>query len=272
MRKIKNIGKYAGIICGIGLMLLSVSFAFGQSPGNLSATPTKKQMEAMELRRIQALQNLATSTIQQKLENLQKKADEMRQNLEKIRNEAQARIKQQKEKLEEKINEIRDKQKQKMAQQIEKQLDHLNQIWTEHFTNVLNRLEAILEKIKTRADKAAANGQDISEVDAAIKKAEAAIAAARTAVETQAKKTYTADLTAINSGIATTTTPAGQDQLIKNLRAQFKALREQLMKDLFGLRDGVIKDSRKAVHDAFQALSKVPKVDEEPTSTSTPSS
>lgn len=271
MRKIKDIGKYAGITIGIGILLLS-AFAFAKDSGKSLTLTANKKLETVGQRRIQALQNLATSTIKQRLEDIQKKADEAKQNLEKIRDEAQAKMKQAKEKLEEKMNEIRDKQKQKMAQQIEKQFDHLNQVWTDHFTKVLNRFDAILEKIKTRADKAAANGQDVSGVDTLIKTAETTISNARTAVEAQAKKTYTVDLTVVNSGVATTTTPTGQDQLIKNLRAQFKTLRDQLMKDLFGLRDGVMKDSRNAVQDALQALSKVPKVDEEPVATSTPSS
>lgn len=273
MQKTKDIGKYAGIACGIGLLLISVSFAFGQgTTGNLSATPTKKQLEAMELRKTQALQNLATSTIKQKLETVQNRVKATAENLEKVRNEAQTKVLQTREKIQSKLMEIQNQQKQKLAEQIADQFDHINEVWTGHFTNVLNRLEAILEKIKNRADKAATNAQDVSEVDADIKKAETAILTARAAVETQAKKTYAMDLTAVNSGIATTTTAMGQNKLIINLRAQFKTLRDQLREDLFELRDGAIKDSRTAVQDALQALSDVPSVDEEPTATSTPSS
>lgn len=215
----KDIGKYAGLAAGIGILLASVSFGLAQT--QKSASPAS----------------------------------------------AEAR-----ERVQNKLMEIQDRQKQKLAAQIANQFDHINKVWTDHFTNVLNRLEAILEKIKNRADKAAANSQDASGVDAAIKNAETAILTARAAVETQAKKTYAVDLTAVNSGIATTTTAMGQNKLIINLRAQFKTLRDQLREDLFELRDGAIKDSRTAVQDALQALTKVPKVDEEPVATSTPSS
>ncbi len=157
-----------------------------------------------------------------------------------------------------------------MAEQIVNQLERLNKVWTDHFTNVLNHLDTVLQKIKTRADKASANSQDVSGVNAAIQAAETTISNARSAVEAQAKKTYTVDLTAVNSGIATTTAATGQNQLVINLRAQFKVVRDQLMKDLFGLRDGLMKDSRLAVQNALQLLSKIPKVNEEPVATSTP--
>jgi hypothetical protein len=269
---IKNIGKYAGLAAGIGVLLGSASFVLAQtqkSPTPASVTTTNQNAASIEQRKIQALQNIATTTVKKIIESAVKTSGEAMQNLEKIRVEAQEKIKQTVEKAQQKITEIRDEQKQQQALQIANQLDHLNQQWTEHFTQVLNRLEVILEKIKNRADKAAANANDVSAVDAAISAAETAISNARAAVETQAKKTYTVDLTAVSSGIATTTTTAGQNQLIINLRAQFKTLKDQLEKNLTSLRDGLMKDARTAVQKALEELIKVPNVDVEPTATST---
>ncbi len=263
---LKNIGKYAGVLAGLGFLLASVSLISAQ-------TTAKEKLEIMEQRKIQALKNFATTTAKQKLEEIEKQVEEKKQNLEKIREEAQTKIKEVRGKAQNKIREIRDEQKKKQAEQIENQFTHLNKVWTDHFTQLLNKYEAVLQKIKNRADKAAANSIDVSEVDAQIKKAETAITAARTAVETQAKKTYTVDITAVNSGIATTTNAVGQNQLIKNLKEQFKAVKTQLEKDLKALRDGLMKNAKDAVHSAFQTLAKIPKVDEEKEikATSTPS-
>jgi hypothetical protein len=72
----------------------------------------------------------------------------------------------------------------------------------------------------------------------------------------------------VSSGVATTTTTAGQNQLIINLRAQFKTLKDQLKKDLTSLRDGLMEDARSAAQKALEELSKVPNVDAEPAATS----
>ena len=96
------------------------------------------------------------------------------------------------------------------------------------------------------ATKAETSGKDVTAVKTAIQNAKAAIETARTAVETQAKKPY----------IATFSSETG-------LGAAFKAVREQLRRDLFGLRDGAMKSSREAVQNALQALKGVPKVDED---------
>ncbi len=251
MRKMKNIGKYAGVMCGIGLILFLVVFALAEDANvNNNATSTNKREKLME-------------EAKQRAENANEK-------LKKLREEVRKKIEQKREEVQQKIAKIKDEKKKQQAEQMEKQFDHINQIWTDHFSKLLNHYDAVLQKIKTRTDKAAANGQDISTVNTAIQNAEAKIIAARTAVATQAGKTYTIDVTAITSGVASSTTTTGQDQIMKNLRAQFKAMKEQLRKDLFTLRDGAIKDTKAAVKNALQALSKVPKVDEEPTATSTP--
>lgn len=258
LKQIRRYSKYAGAGLGIGALMLA-TFAFSQNTGNLLISPKTK---------IPA--NFSTTTAKERMEAAQKRASEAVKNLEKIREQTKIKIQEAREKIQQKVTEIRDKQKQKLAEQIVNQLERLNKVWTDHFTNVLNHLDAVLQKIKTRADKTSANNQDVSVVNAAAQAAETAISNARSAIETQAKKTYTIDLTAVNSDIATTTTAIGQNQLIINLRAQFKTLRDQLKKDLFGLRDGLIKDARTAVQSTLQALNKIPKVNEEPVATSTP--
>lgn len=156
--------------------------------------------------------------------------------------------------LKDKISKLRDEKKKQIATRLDEQMAHLNTQWTDHFNNVLGRLSEILSKVELRADKAQATGKDVSAVRTAIVNAKATIVIARTAVETQAKKTYVATFSSE-----------------KELREAFKTVKEQLRKDLFGLRDDPMKSAREAVQNALQALKGVPKVDEESRATTTPS-
>ena len=174
--------------------------------------------------------------------------------LETTREEAKKAAETRHAELKDKISKLRDEKKKQIAIRLNEQLAHLNIQWTNHFSNVLNRLSEILGKIELRADKAQAAGKDVSMVKTAIQNAKTAIATARTAVEAQAKKTYIANFSSE-----------------ANLNAAFKAVKEQLKTDLFGLRDGAMKDAREAVKNALQSLKNIPRVDEEPKATTTPS-
>ena len=251
LKQIKRYLKYAGLGLGAGMLVLA-TFTFAQTANKPLTSPNPK---------IPA--NYSTTTAKERLEAAKVRANEAVKNLEKIREQAKVNVQEAREKVQKKVAEIRDEQKQKLAGQIVNQLEHLNKVWTDHFTNVLNRLDAVLQKIKTRADKASSNGQDVIAVNTAVQTAETAISNARGAVEAQAKKIYAVDTTTVNIGVASTTSATGQTQIIKNLKAQFKTVGDQLKKDLFVLRDGLIKDSRTAVQNALQALNKVPKVNED---------
>lgn len=176
------------------------------------------------------------------------------------RNEARGKTQQAKVAARAKIAEVKDKAKQAAATKIVNRLDIVDRLWGDHFTDVVSRLEGALAKIKSRAEKAAANGSDVSAVNAEVVKAEAAIANAKAALAEQAKKTYTVDASSISVNTQTT---AGQTGLIGALRAKFVAAKDQMLADYHGLRDGVIKNARTAVQLAAQALVKVPNINEE---------
>ncbi|MBI5405692.1 hypothetical protein HY972_01480 [Candidatus Kaiserbacteria bacterium] len=185
------------------------------------------------------------------------------------REEEKGRAEEARKKAGERLADIQDKVKQRQAQQLAARFENLNKTWTEHFMNLLDRYGIILGKIKGRADIAAGKGKDVTAANAAIQSAKTAIANARTAVAAQAAKTYVPDISA--AAATATTTPSGQEGLIKDVRASFKNLRASLFKDLFALRDGPMRDARKAVQDALQALGAIPGVDED-SATSTPTS
>lgn len=179
--------------------------------------------------------------------------EEAKKQIEAVREQVKQRIISQREAFKEKISQMKDERKRQTAVRLEEQINQINEHWTTHFSNVLNQLENVLAKIEVRAQKAEANGNDVSGVKTAIEAAHNVIKTARDAVVAQAAKGYTV-------------TFESEDRL----KEAFKTVKEQLRKDLTGLRDGTIKNARKAVQDVFQALRQIPGVDKEPTATSTP--
>ena len=165
----------------------------------------------------------------------------------------------QREKIKQRIADIRDKKKQETAAKIAGQFEKLNKKWTDRFTEQLGRLGEILMKIQERSDIAATKGNDTSAVNAAIQTAQTAITTAQAAVTAQAAKTYVLNASAVTTTVATTT-DKGQENLIKGLRTQFQSLHKALFKDLFALRDGVMKNARSAVQGALKTLSQIQKI------------
>lgn len=161
----------------------------------------------------------------------------------------------------ERIADIKDKAKQQVAQRLAGQFENINKKWTDHFMQLLDRHVAVLQKIQDRADIVSGNGKDITAVTSAIKSAQTAIESARTAVITQASRTYELDTSSITSAVATTTSN-GQSELVKKLRTSFQNLHKALFKDLFALRDGSMTDVRKAMQNALQALKEISGADD----------
>jgi len=112
---------------------------------------------------------------------IEKRQEEARLKMEKARADAQIKALERKRELESRVTQIRDEQKKRMAEQLATQFDRINKNWTDHFSNVLDQLDEVLGKIRTRAEKASANGADVSSVNAAITAAQTSIATARAA-------------------------------------------------------------------------------------------
>jgi hypothetical protein len=178
-----------------------------------------------------------------------------------VRDEAQTRMMGQRGKAMQRFADIQDKVKQDMAQRIATQFDNLNSTWTDNFMKLLDRYDAILVKIQARADIASSTGKDITATTAAIQSAKTALLSARTAVVAQAAKTYTLNPSTIPT--TATSTANGQEKIMKSLRMSFQNFHSTLFKDLFALRDGPMKDARKALQNAVQTLGSIPRVDED---------
>lgn len=171
-------------------------------------------------------------------QNMEEKREELKQRLEHKREELKDKIEVKREELKEHLKTIKDERKKQVVEKIDKSLDALNDKMTKHFLNVLEKLEDILARISERTDKAENNGIDVSSVDTAITSAQAAIDSAKTAVETQAGKTYT-----LTIGI--------EDKL----RVDVEKARKALHADLKTVYE-IVKKARDAVHEAARAFAK----------------
>lgn len=127
--------------------------------------------------------------------------------------------------------EIKDERKQKIAERINTQLAHINQQATNHLTQVLTRLRALLDKLSTRSEKA--------EVKTAIETASGLIVKAEESVQAQASKDYTIVFT------DETDLKAGASTAKKQLKADLEAVRAE------------VKTAHQAVVDVLQMLKEV---------------
>lgn len=252
-------------VIGASALLLSASAAFAEEGPSANS---KRRGEASDVRAV------ATTTTRAELksaaqERMEASREEAKQKMETAREEAKARVQDKKEKAEQRLKEIQDKTKQQMAQKLAAQFENLNERWASRFMNLLDKYDSLVQKMENRSAIAAGNGKDVTAADAAIESAKAAITAARAAVITQAAKTYTLDISSVAVATGATTTASHQSALVKSLRDSFKNLHDILFKDLFALRDGQMKDARKAVQDALQTLGKVQGVDEKSATSTT---
>jgi len=126
-------------------------------------------------------------------------------------------INQKRDQFETRLKLLKDTRKQKIVENLDKSYANINARWTAHFKNVLDRLSKIADRINAPA------------------KIKNQITATLTAIETQATKTYTIDLS---------------DETKLGEAAQ--AIHQQLRSDLESLRDQ-IKDIRESLKTAVPA-------------------
>ena len=165
-----------------------------------------------------------------------RRADDLKASASARREEVQQNMQEKRTAARERWQAVKDERKLSALERIETHLANINNRVTAHFSRVLTRLEAILAKISTRADRAAQNGKDISNVTDATASATVAISSAKEAVASQAAKTYE----------VTITDETTAKQVVQTVMQQLKA-------DLAAVRQTVTA-AREAVHAAAQAL------------------
>jgi DNA repair exonuclease SbcCD ATPase subunit len=180
---------------------------------------------------------------------------EIRNQIEQKREEMQTKIEKFKEQLRERLKARINERKQAIVERVYERINNLNTRLTNHYLNVLEQLEKVLERIESRAAKAKLNGVDISKVEEAIKKAQAAIEKAKQAVIDQAKKVYAPPEI------------SGED----TLKQEVGKLRQQFHEDIKAV-EKLVKEARDAVREAAVTLGQIRGVDgfEVPSATPTP--
>lgn len=136
----------------------------------------------------------AMELLQERRQEFQKevevKKEELKNTIQERRADAEKIITAKREELKTKLGQFKDEQKKRVTEQVSENLNKVSQNAVNRFTNNINELERALTNISTRADKATANGGDVSSVLAAIQIAKNAIESARNVVSVQAGKTY----------------------------------------------------------------------------------
>jgi peptidoglycan hydrolase CwlO-like protein len=219
----------------------------------LAQTTTPRLLE-----RIRERPRISTQEFQQNREEIQRQIEqiraEYRNQIREKREEMKARIEALKAQLRERLRERISERKRTIVERIYERINALNERLTDHYMDVLDHLEKVLERIESRTAKSKLNGRDVTQVEAAIEKAHQAINAARDAVKAQAEKVY----------------EPPEITTEENLKLDVGKLRKQLHDDLKAV-EKLVKDARDAVRQAAVALAQIPKVDEleVPTTTET---
>lgn len=135
-----------------------------------------------------------------------------------------------------KLTEIKDEKKKEKLTNLDANLSKVNSNTVDRWGKALDRLTAILEKIKTRTDEAQTAGKDVTGILSAIATAETKIADAKAAVADQSNNAYVIVI--------------GSES---NLGQSVKATISTLKTDLKGV-EAKVKIAKDAVKDLFSAL------------------
>lgn len=153
----------------------------------------------------------------------------------------QTEIQAKRDELKTRLEGVKDEVKKTIVTNVNARLVAINKTMTDNWSSALERLTAIVVKVSARADVAASAGADVGAIRSGITAANDAIAAAQLAVDAQAVKTYTINVTT-------------EDKL----RASVQAARQAMYDDLAKVRAAVVA-AREAVGTAIKALTALPR-------------
>ncbi|MEX1052769.1 MAG: hypothetical protein WEC80_02890 [Patescibacteria group bacterium] len=170
---------------------------------------------------------------------LRDKAAERKSIIEEKRTDAKERFASKREEFKEKALQIRDEKKQEIVQRVDSRITTLNQKHTDRFSDLLDKLSSILDRIEARALDLEDRGANTSEVDVAVQTARDAIGVAEGEVVEQAGKDYIIEI--------------GSDS---NLGTVVSSAFNEFKNDMQTLQASV-KVVRDAVHEAAVALKEV---------------
>jgi hypothetical protein len=155
------------------------------------------------------------------------------------REEIKANVQARREEIKANIQAMRDARKQKVVERVQERLGNVNDLRTEHFNRVLERLSTVLDKIASRTEKAKADGKNVASIESAIASARTAIATAQAAVDAQKARAYQITVTDDNTA-----------------KGEVETVIKQLHTDLRATQDAVAA-ARQTVQNVFQQIKTV---------------
>lgn len=203
----------------------------------------QKSLEERKTIGIEAIEAIKKAA-QEKQAAILKAKEEFKQQIEAKRVETKAKIEAQKEKLKIQLKQIKDERKKQIVEKLDNRFTEINTKLIKHWEENLNRLEGLLSKANSRADKVIANGVDASATKTAIATAETVIENARKMIAVQVAKTYPITISGENK-----------------LKSDVSSVRTALNNDLKIVKDAV-QAAHKAVVNVIVSLKAIPKVNE----------
>ena len=145
--------------------------------------------------KVSDLVNKQRMKLEEQKTRLQEGKKQFKQNIEEKGQKLKEEISQKRATLKEKLAVIKDERKKKSVEKIDQQINELNKRVVNQLSAVLDKLSDMLERVANRAGVAESKGYDVSMALSAIESANQAISFARTAIQAQAGKTYTIQIT-----------------------------------------------------------------------------
>ena len=232
--------KFVNAVLLASLLVPASTWVFAETSGSGATTQPGTTVRERAAEKREELKE----AIEARRTALEKTREEFKTKLESVREEFKTKLETKREEFKTRLVKIKDERKKEITERLYNRFNEINQKMTTHWGNALDRLTDALGKISSRADKAAAEGIDVTAVRTGITSAEASIVKARTAVTTQAGKVYTINVT---------------DEA--NLKSEVAAVREALNKDMKVVKE-VVEAARKSVVDVLRLLRGIPRIDD----------
>jgi len=174
----------------------------------------------------------------------EKRKEEMHQAIIQKQEEARKTFEERKQELQRNLQKIKDDKKIERAKHIFDQFDIIKNKNIERLRILFTNLDSILQRVRTRAEKASAHGVDISNVFSLIDTAQQGIIDGRALVESEAGKTYSVSISSEET-----------------IKSDFEKTRDELKNDIEKIQNN-LKSIHEMIKNAVEALAKIPNVNE----------
>jgi len=201
------------------ISLVAVSLSFGLVAG--AQTQDNEQKSKVNLAGI-AYPKLATSSraAKEALNMVKAEREAFQKKMEALKSEFKVKRDQEKAALKTKLQDIKDEAKKVTVQKLDENINKVSSNFVEKFTKNLTDFDTYLSKLVNKASATSTAAKDMTAFNVAVESAKVAIVSARTAVEAQAKQTYS---------IAISTEA--------NLKSDISSVKNTLNADLKSVRD-----------------------------------